>query len=43
MRRSGYSPTELAKIVHANDNLLNDYYDLNAAPVVQGMRLRGVR
>jgi Zn-dependent peptidase ImmA (M78 family) len=39
----GYSPAELAKIVHANDNLLSDYYDLNAAPVVQGMRLRVVR
>jgi Zn-dependent peptidase ImmA (M78 family)/transcriptional regulator with XRE-family HTH domain len=39
----GYSSANLAKIVHANDNLLNDYYDLNAAPVVQGMRLRVVR
>jgi hypothetical protein len=33
----------LAKIIHANDNLLNEYYDLNAALVVQGMRLRVVR
>jgi hypothetical protein len=39
----GYSPGELAKIIHANDNLLNEYYDLNAAPVVQGMKLRVVR
>jgi Zn-dependent peptidase ImmA (M78 family)/transcriptional regulator with XRE-family HTH domain len=39
----GYSPTELAKAIHANDNLVNEYYDLNAAPVVQGMRLRVVR
>jgi Zn-dependent peptidase ImmA (M78 family) len=39
----GYSPSELAKIIHANDNLLNEYYDLNAAPVVQGMKLRVVR
>ncbi len=39
----GYSPSDLAKIVHANDNLLSDYYDLNAAPVVQGLRLRVVR
>jgi len=39
----GYSPGEFARILHANDNLLNEYYDLNAAPVVQGMRLRVVR
>jgi Zn-dependent peptidase ImmA (M78 family)/transcriptional regulator with XRE-family HTH domain len=39
----GYSTSELAKIMHANDNLLNDYYDLKAAPVVQGMKLRVVR
>jgi Zn-dependent peptidase ImmA (M78 family) len=39
----GYSPSELAKIIHANDNMLNEYYDLNAAPVVQGMKLRVVR
>lgn len=39
----GYSASELAKIVHANDNLLADYYDLSAHPVVQGMRLRVVR
>ena len=39
----GYSSADLAKIVHANDNLLNDYYDLNASSVVQGMRLRVVR
>jgi Zn-dependent peptidase ImmA (M78 family) len=39
----GYSPSELAKIVHANDNLLTEYYDLSATPVVQGMRLRVVR
>jgi Zn-dependent peptidase ImmA (M78 family)/transcriptional regulator with XRE-family HTH domain len=39
----GYSSTEFARILHANDNLLNEYYDLNAAPVVQGMRLRVVR
>jgi hypothetical protein len=39
----GYSPSELAKIVHANDNLLAEYYDLSAKPVVQGMRLRVVR
>jgi hypothetical protein len=28
----GYSPSELAKPIHANDNLLNEYHDLNAAP-----------
>ena len=39
----GYSSGDLAKIIHANDNLLNEYYDLNASPVVQGMRLRVVR
>ena len=39
----GYSPSELAKIVHANDNLLGEYYDLSAAPLVQGLRLRVVR
>lgn len=39
----GYTPSELAKIVHSNDNLLSEYYDLSAAPVVQGMRLRVVR
>jgi Zn-dependent peptidase ImmA (M78 family) len=39
----GYSPSELAKIVHANDNLLGEYYDLSAAPTVQGLRLRVVR
>jgi len=39
----GYSAGELAKIIHANDNMLNEYYDLNAAPVVQGMKLRVVR
>jgi Zn-dependent peptidase ImmA (M78 family)/transcriptional regulator with XRE-family HTH domain len=39
----GYSPTELAKVIHANDNLVNEYYDLNAGPAVQGMRLRVVR
>jgi Zn-dependent peptidase ImmA (M78 family)/transcriptional regulator with XRE-family HTH domain len=39
----GYTPSELAKIVHANDNLLSEYYDLTAAPVVQGMKLRVVR
>jgi Zn-dependent peptidase ImmA (M78 family) len=39
----GYSPSELARIVHANDNLLADYYDLSAKPVVQGMRLRVLR
>jgi hypothetical protein len=33
----------MAKTIHANDNLLNEYYDLNAAPVVQGMKLRVVR
>jgi Zn-dependent peptidase ImmA (M78 family) len=39
----GYSASELAKIIHTNDNLLTDYYDLSAQPVVQGMRLRVVR
>jgi Zn-dependent peptidase ImmA (M78 family) len=39
----GYSAADLAKIIHANDNLLNEYYDLSASPVVQGMRLRVVR
>jgi Zn-dependent peptidase ImmA (M78 family) len=39
----GYSPSQLAKIVHANDNLLAEYYDLSAQPSVQGMRLRVVR
>jgi Zn-dependent peptidase ImmA (M78 family) len=39
----GYSASDLAKIIHANDNLLNEYYDLNASPPVQGMRLRVVR
>jgi Zn-dependent peptidase ImmA (M78 family)/DNA-binding XRE family transcriptional regulator len=39
----GYSPSELAKIVHANDNLIAQYYDMSAKPVVQGMRLRVVR
>lgn len=39
----GYSPSELARIVHANDNMIADYYDLSAHPVVQGMRLRVVR
>ena len=33
----------MAKTIHANDNLLNEYYDLNATPVVQGMKLRVVR
>lgn len=39
----GYSEGELAKIIHVNDNLLHEYYDLKAAPVVQGLRLRVVR
>jgi hypothetical protein len=39
----GYSPSELAKIVHANDNMIGDYYDLSAHPSVHGMRLRVVR
>ncbi len=39
----GYSPAELAKVIHANDNLVNEYYDLRAGPTVQGMRLRVVR
>jgi Zn-dependent peptidase ImmA (M78 family)/transcriptional regulator with XRE-family HTH domain len=39
----GYSTGELAKIIHTNDNMLNEYYDLNAAPTVQGMKLRVVR
>ena len=39
----GYSPSELAKIVHANDNLFAEYYDLSAKPTVQGMRLRVIR
>lgn len=39
----GYSAGELAKIIHANDNMLNEYYDLSAASAVQGMKLRVVR
>lgn len=39
----GYSPSELAKIMHVNDNLLSAYYDLKATPPVQGMRLRVIR
>lgn len=39
----GCSPSELAKIIRANDNLLSEYYDLSAALVVQGMKLRVVR
>lgn len=39
----GYSASELASIVHANDNLLNQYYDLSTKPTVQGMRLRVIR
>jgi hypothetical protein len=30
-------------ILMVNDNLLSDYYDMSAKPVVQGMRLRVVR
>jgi hypothetical protein len=33
----------LMLILMANDNLLSDYYDMSAKPVVQGMRLRVVR
>ncbi|WP_316230183.1 XRE family transcriptional regulator [Bradyrhizobium sp. SZCCHNR1051] len=39
----GYSTGELAKIIHANDNMLNEYYDLTAGSPVQGMKLRVVR
>ncbi|MGY4572283.1 XRE family transcriptional regulator [Bradyrhizobium sp. USDA 3256] len=39
----GYSPSDLAKIIHANDNMLNEYYDLNSTPTLQGMRLRVIR
>ena len=39
----GYSPAELAKIVHLHEKQLGEFYDLNARPVVTGLRLRVVR
>jgi hypothetical protein len=33
----------LMLILMVNDNLLSDYYDMSAKPLVQGMRLRVVR
>ena len=39
----GYSPGDLAQLIHLHEKQLGEFYDLNAKPVVNGLRLRVVR
>jgi Zn-dependent peptidase ImmA (M78 family)/transcriptional regulator with XRE-family HTH domain len=39
----GYSKEDFAKLLHVFERHLPDYYDLSAAPTIQGLRLRVVR